>query len=46
MVINFTNIINSKNYLSSQIFEHKKKPRHTLMQIEILAWDRYKIVSG
>jgi hypothetical protein len=37
----------STNHLSPQLIEHKKKrPRHMMLEIQVLAWNRHKKCGG
>ena len=40
MVNNSTKINKTNNYLLPPIVEHKKRSRYSLMESEVLAWDR------
>ena len=40
MVSNSTNTNKINNHLSPQITEHKKKPPHTTLEIQVLFWER------
>ena len=33
-------------HLTPHIIEHKKKPRHVKLEIEVLVWDTIKNVTG
>jgi hypothetical protein len=35
-----------QNEQSFQLMEHKKRQRHMTLEIQILVWDRHKIVVG
>ena len=41
-----TNINKTNNYLSLQVIEHKNWPPHMTLQIQVMVWDRHKIVAG
>jgi hypothetical protein len=43
MVININKTI---NYLSSQLIEYIKRPRHMTLEIQVLVWDRHENVEG
>jgi hypothetical protein len=43
MVININKAI---NYLSSQLIEYIKRPRHMTLEIQVLVWDRHENVEG
>ena len=45
MVNNSTNINKMYNHLLPQIIEHKKRPRHMTLDIQVLAWNRHKTVA-
>jgi hypothetical protein len=44
MIINSTNNNKTNNYLSSELIENKKNPRHMTLEIHVLPWDRNKYV--
>ena len=47
MVNNSISINKMNNHFSSQINEYKKKtPQRRMLEIQSLAWDRYKNVVG
>ena len=39
MLNNSTNINKTNNHLSSSLTEHKKRPWHMMLNIQVLAWD-------
>jgi len=41
MVSNSININKTNNHLSSQIVGHTKRPVHTTLKIQVLAWDMH-----
>jgi hypothetical protein len=42
MVNNFTNINKIiTSHLSPSLTEHRKRPQHTTLKIQVLAWDRH-----
>ena len=44
MVNNNTNINNMNSTLLPQIINEKKEPRHMMLEIHVLGWDRQYIV--
>jgi hypothetical protein len=40
------NINKTNNYLSPQPIVHNKRSQHITLEIQVLAWDRYKNVVG
>jgi len=46
MINNSININKTNDYNSPQIIDHKKKPRHMLMEIQVLSLEVYKCVAA
>ena len=46
MVNNSTDINKTHNHLSSSLTEHKYKPQHMMLEIQVLAWDKHKKMVG
>ena len=46
MVNNSININKMNNHISPQVIEHKRRPQHMLIEIQIQIWDRHKNVAG
>jgi len=41
-----TNIYKMNNYLTPQVIEHTKRPRHMTLELQFQAWDMHQNVAG
>jgi hypothetical protein len=46
MVNTYSNVNKTNNHRSPELIEHKKRPLHMTLEIQVLAYDSHKHMSG